>query len=1128
MHKISNAILGATVQIEKGKAKKNRNIVRTLKRNLLLFKTTPDDSEFNQIFEELYNTKLGNKYINGNLLPMNICSISNYRGIDFTNNFQNEFRWNVRIFRKYSKILNEYIDVRNKVEIFILKEKYEEALEKLVSYERKYGTSIWLLEIKIFLYKKLSLDIENDIIKKCINNPALRTVLSFYKFKNDPKVGSREYNYLLHRELQEFVKRRPDLHEIAEYYQYMLESYNFKFDNSNILTLLKNVAELPLIDRYIAFIDICTYIVASNSHYTNVLKNYIYELKDIEDYTLQTICFVLDDNTANYLINNELLDIKKIFISGNLYECQEQLYKLIDKKPNDVEAICLYARIESIMGLEEDRFSVTINKIINSLSAIFSMRTDYDDCMESLYKIIMLCSKSGWAKVLNYEILINSNPFYTNQYDYLMRIKELNKLSCESIFVFKEQKWIERYYEQKNEYIVFRKALTSGDFIKASEICGLVPLQNIIDTISACYREDYNNVVKMNLNGSYDSFSVINANILWNKIDVDSCANIAVDYFVNLFIQNKMVALIMPIDKYINYYDKASEGERAQLNVIILYYIYVTYFDANRKDDLVFLCELFFMCENIEKPSKMDIYSEKYKRNQLLYFLKNICTQAIIGPILINIRTSKELDEERLEICQLLRCIDSEAGKEYEQEIKDITHKLFINEGLQTIQNSKIMVNEEGIKSRLLTDTKKDFTRLMLYRSMQIDKIYEVLGDLKNQTMIINIDSNQLFKDIIIRVRDAFVSSDEYGLEGNLSLNIRHGTLSEQLRRPLLNAELFAVYNEKNQIYIIDDRLKYKTEENSILVNSIGQLNEDTEQIIDYLKKNLIQINTEEKPTEGVFDYSMTEENFSHLLLYLKNDMQFEEYLDVIFTYLWELTERNMTIIKQRIKGEIADRYNQVFDKTRKQLAALSKKGYYADVIKRVNEAEIELQNELDTVCSWFKKSTPNQYQDFDLDIAFQIALKMIKNVHPNQIFREKCIEKSFDRKINGGFLKNYCDIFYTLFDNINKYAMPISGEISIRYKLKVEQGGIEIYIENDYDCSKNINEQELRMENARKLSKNKEYVSKAKTEGGSGIPKVCKILDFDLYKVPYIDLGINESENIFYITVKGEAKRGG
>jgi hypothetical protein len=1120
VHKITNAILGASVQFQMGRAKKNSHAQKDLMKNLKAFKFNRDNFIFNQIFEELNTSKLGEGYINGNFFPPTISEISRWSEIEFGTQFDLELRWNMKIFYEYREAINDFVKTKNNVETLILQERYQEALDILSNFEEKYGVSLWLLENKIYLYSKLERDSEDEILSECQYDSAVKSVLLFYKLKNDPNLGSRDYDYIVKRELQEFLRKCPEEKDTEEYFQYMIGAFSFEYSDTKIFTLLKNTYKMPLVDRYIVFIDICTYIISSNSKYISVLKEHASNMVEIEDRVLQSVYFVISDKKSNN-IKDDLLPIKDTLVEGNFPACQEMLEIYIQKNPSNVEAICLYAKINASMQIEETNFNNTLNTIINSLSAIFTMKKDYNDNVENIYKILVIHSKATWAKAINYEIMKKCNPFSGDIYTASEKASSIQGITWETVFTFKDVEWIKRGLVCDNKYIRFRLALKEGDYSTAEQLCECQDLRNIVVTLEKCNNNDFDEFPLIKNPQIESSFQLTNINILWNRLNITSNADFGITLFVNCFIKNRLVALFMPMGKYIEYCDNLQE-EKPNLTTIIFYYIYISYFDISRKDDLVFLLEIFFNEKNISKPSKMDIYSSDYDRAQLIFFLKNVCVQTILGPILINMKTTKELDDERLEICQILRSLDGTEEKAYEQEIKDITHKLFINEGVQTLQNSKIEVNTEGIKSRLLADTKEDFQRLMLYRSLQMDKILEYLGKYQNTLRVINFDSNQLFKDIIITIRDAFVSGDEYGLEGNLSMNIRHGTLSEQLRRPLLNANLFAVYNNKEGLYVLDDKLKYPANMKNAITNIIGTLNEDTEDIINYLKKQLIQVKTEKKHTNGVFDYSMNEDNFAHLLFYLKEDMEFEDYLDIVFTYLWELTERNLDNIKARIKGEISEKYNNAFDKARKQLAMIDKGKKCTDIAKKINESEIELQNELNIICSWFKRSASSQYQDFNLDSAFQIALKMIQNVHPNKKFKATCIEEDFDRKIKGGFLKNYCNIFYTLFDNVNAYAMPSRGIIEIRYKLKVQNNTIEIYMENDYDCSQNYEEQQLKMEHAKSLIKDKKYLSKAKTEGGSGIPKICKILNVDLYKDPQIDLGVDDNKKIFYITVKG------
>lgn len=1122
MHKITNAILGAIVQFQMGKARRNSHAEKELRKNLRLFKFNSDKHIFNQVFEEINSSKIAQGYINNNFFPRTISDISRWREIEFGSQFEMELRWNVKVFYEYRNIINKFIQIKCNIETLFLQERYEEALNILSEFEDAYGVSLWLLENKICLYSKLELDIDSDILQECKYDPTVKSILTFYRFKNDPNIGSRDYDYVVKRELDEFIRKFPEEKETEEYFQYMIGAFSFEYSDERIFTLLKNVHKMPLFDRYIAFVDICTYIVSTDSKYIDVLKENIENLIPIEDDVLQAICFAISDE-IDFYTEDDLLSIKNILLEGNLQVCRDLLEKYINEKPTNAFAVCLYAKIVASEQLEVKIFSNTINTIINSLAKIFLMKKDYNDGIETIYKILVTYSKASWAKAINHEITKNDSPFSEDTYILSDRAISLQRISSETLFAFKSPEWIEKNFNIESRYAQFRIMLKTHNYDSAKELCEFQDLQNIIITLKGCRDNNFDcfDIIKDCIYESF--FQLMNVNIFLNKLDINTNANVGIKIFVDSFIKNRLVVFFMPMEKYIEYCDGLNEEERCNLTTIIFYYIYISYFNNSRKDDLAFLLEVFFNEENISKPSKMNIYSNDYDKMQLVFFLKKICVQTILGPILINMRTTKELDEERLEICQVLRSIDGTEEKAYEQEIKDITHKLFINEGVQTLQNSKIEVNTEGIKIRLLADTKEDFKRLMLYRSLQMDKILQCLGDYQNEMRVINFDSNQLFKDIIIAIRDAFVSGDEYGLEGNLSMNIRHGTLSEQLRRPLLNANLFAVYNNKQGVYVLDEKLKYPSKMKEAIVSIIGALNEDTEGIINYLKKELIQVNTEKKHTNGIFNYSMTEDNFSHLLFYLKEDMEFEEYLDIVFTYLWEITDRNLDNIKEIIKGEILEKYNNAFDKARKQLATVDKDKKCTDIAKKVNEAEIELQNELNIICSWFKRSSTSQYQDFSLDIAFQIALKMIQNVHPNKNFKATCLEEDLDKKIKGGFLKNYCAIFYTLFDNVNAYALPNVGIIEIRYKLKTKNNYIEIYMENDFDCSSNFEEQQQKMLHAKSLIAEKKYLSKAKTEGGSGIPKICKILNVDLYKNPKIDLGTDAEKNIFFIIVKGE-----
>lgn len=58
-------------------------------------------------------------------------------------------------------------------------------------------------------------------------------------------------------------------------------------------------------------------------------------------------------------------------------------------------------------------------------------------------------------------------------------------------------------------------------------------------------------------------------------------------------------------------------------------------------------------------------------------------------------------------------------------------------------------------------------------------------------------------------------------------------------------------------------------------------------------------------------------------------------------------------------------------------------------------------------------------------------------------------------------------------------------------------------------------------MERAKKLICSGEYLQKVKGEGGTGIPKIVKIIAYDLRKEPTIDFGYIKEKNTFFMKIE-------
>ena len=527
----------------------------------------------------------------------------------------------------------------------------------------------------------------------------------------------------------------------------------------------------------------------------------------------------------------------------------------------------------------------------------------------------------------------------------------------------------------------------------------------------------------------------------------------------------------------------------------------------------------------------MSAHAADYGKEELIFFLRYVCIPQIMGPVLLSIRNSKELDQERINICQFLRTLDPENEEAYEQEIRDITHKLVINEGLKTIENSKIHVNTEGIKSRISNNLKTVFNNYMYYRNLKLDVFLDTINSLEDGGMVqidFLFDTPQMFEEIVNTIRNEFVSGGEYGLDGYLSMNIRHGTLSDQLRAPLAKVGLLAPYQVETGTCEVSRRWLAKVRNGSDrekLKAAIIAFNRETEGIIEYVRKTLIQISTEEKPTDGIFDYSWDDSNLKTLQTFLTENCEFDDFIDQVFEYLWTITERNLEKMKEVIRNEIKQKYIDAFARLQAVVRNIHEQAPLPEALRWISEAQNEMDGALEKVCNWFKRSAESRHADFDLDLAFQIGFKMIQNIHPEKKFEVRKLQKELDEQIAGIYLKNYWYIFYTLFDNVSKYALEENGVISISCSLKADSQGVLIEMTNVYDCANGVEAEEAKIQTALALISDKTYLARAKQEGGSGIPKIYKLMSVDLDKKASIDYAFSKEKNQFTIRIEGRNK---
>ena len=196
---------------------------------------------------------------------------------------------------------------------------------------------------------------------------------------------------------------------------------------------------------------------------------------------------------------------------------------------------------------------------------------------------------------------------------------------------------------------------------------------------------------------------------------------------------------------------------------------------------------------------------------KLIYFLKEICTIEILHHSL-NFEGTDDIENERINILKHLLVIDPESETEYIGAITEISQRAKIRKAIREVNKGRITVNSQLLRNSVENEIRDNFLRFRElvdfsaeHNLQSIDPTNKLLNNyfdsmqdksLRDKFVNINDPAFISFKSMLIDIRDKFILSKDFGLDGYLSTRIRHGTLINHIRS---NFEAFNLINQKKE-----------------------------------------------------------------------------------------------------------------------------------------------------------------------------------------------------------------------------------------------------------------------------------------------------------------------------------------
>jgi hypothetical protein len=313
----------------------------------------------------------------------------------------------------------------------------------------------------------------------------------------------------------------------------------------------------------------------------------------------------------------------------------------------------------------------------------------------------------------------------------------------------------------------------------------------------------------------------------------------------------------------------------------------------------------FMARHHVTRPTQLPFsqWSDPSDECQLICFLRFVCVPEVMDSSL-SFSSSEEVEKERISVCQALLQLDPNSSDVYSQEIARRTQTMMVRRALTYLGDSKIYVDTDGIiksldrafRSRcerflLLVTLAEGHRRLVVFKSLDQDTNKPVV-DFRDLALY-------HFAELFTELKSRFISSNEFGLDSYLSVRIRHGTLSAQLRRSFEREKLItqrnATTNEyEPNVHWTDWLIPAPSDaRRDPCLEAFNVFSRTVDSIIDDVKQNWIQVRSTAKLT-GMFDFSYSATELDVLYKAVAPAKDFEAFTGGCIADLWKRTERSL------------------------------------------------------------------------------------------------------------------------------------------------------------------------------------------------------------------------------------------
>lgn len=1104
------------------------------------------------IYEKL-PTSYRNLFFN-NPFPTEYTDICKSAGVitDPPSIFQ-ELRWYLELILQFSKPINRYLEINNRLEIAVLRRDLDSAWNCLDQLDSSVSVSYYSLLTEFYLnelsgHTEANKNTVNELITSEKVNLKLTILAEISRVRVDQGISAWQYDSLVEQHIQLYKKE-----EVAytDYLHFKLNPLNQFTETSTIPFSLYLDADFSIIDRYQTIKRILPAVLLSNL--ISDLENYeVFNLidqiaKEINDpYWKNWGIFSYNPKTVSFDPSNVFDKVQDLYFEGAYDKVVEFCLAAFQTSPNLSELYIYFVHAVIITGVDIESLFKEKNDLfdlLRLLKDLLQKKSTYNSDRETLLKRLQAISHFNFS----YSVL----EFIYNEYQlsvppYIQSLAHLNSIGLKyNFYKLLSNSKSQAIVIKNNQSLTFKfiRQLISGESVAAPSD-DFLPQKLLIGYLISKDRHqealDQLMFIENNTSPEFVQTWMLRTFLkcfIHLKIYGQAATYITDYYFQKGFAYDHFTNSEL-FEELTEMTDEFSDN----IAVPILFQIY------NQPTSYLYdgIANLL-IANSVEKPSDLIPFAEKWNRDRFLFFIEKCCTKDNMedSPYL---KTIVALEAERIELLNYLKLEVPENNDKYNAEILKITREASIRKGLLQIHESRIYVDDKNIAKNLETDFPELFDRyLELTDINQLDILSVKFNDGFNRTEITTtyylkeapqsdaeVIANNTTAVVVPQLRflyfinlfdtlnNQFVFNEDYGFKSFLSMRIRHGTFSNALRSVFEKFSLISSKSLKTDAYQFikfwETRLNIDAVKNTEVQQEFAMFSRAVDAEID---KGLswLAVNTE----TGLFDFIFSDEQHQTLFINeLGRISDYDQFVAEVFRILFERLEANLVVIREKVIAELSPALVGLLENLQTELYKLKLDPVDINLLdNHIFDCRTEIQKVTSQMVNWFKISKNQYIEEFPLDLILQTSIDYVNSINQWALSKGKVeINNNCPLRFKGEYFETFGDIFINIFGNVVGNNKDLEEQLSISIDINCADQELKIIVKNNLSSPINYDELDQKIEGTKeKIALYKLNPTSVAFEKGSGYLKLCKSIGADLTRDTY-DIIPSRNENIYEVQI--------